>query len=147
MSLRCPSHPQNVVEFRRQAGAPALTGEIILFPGTIDAARAIKANGVSKRRRRWSRSRLGTIALLVTVVLTPRYWLAWAAHFGPLTAIITGGVVGLATLVLWDELLNKNHYSLTALFIGFIVSAFYIPFMIPTAIMCVLLIWTRSYMK
>ena len=140
--------PPNVFEFRRpQSEPPARSGEIILFPGTMIATRAIKASDVSKPRRRWSRARVGAIVLLVTVVLTPRYWLAWAVHFGPLTAIITGGVVGLVTLLLWDELLNKNHYSLTALFVGFIVSAFYIPFMIPTAIMCVLLIWTRSYMK
>jgi hypothetical protein len=138
----------NVVPLRQpEAEISAPSGEIILFPGTMIAARAIKANGASKRRRRWSRVRVGAIVLLVTVVLTPRYWLAWAAHFGPLTAIITGGVVGLTALLIFDELLNKYHYFLIALFVVFIVSAFYIPFMIPTAIMCTLLIAIRRNMK
>ena len=138
----------NVVPLRQpEAEISAPSGEIILFSGTMIATRAIKAGDVSKPRREWSRPRVGAIALLVTVVLTPRYWLAWAAHFGPLTAIVTGGVVGLVTLLIWDDLLNKHHYSLTALFVSFIVSAFYIPLIIPTAVMCVLLIGMRSYMK
>ena len=140
--------PPNVFELRRPQAEPAArSGEIILFSGTMIATRAIRTGDASEPRRRWSRLRIGAIALLVTVVLTPRYWLAWAAHFGPLTAIVTGGVVGLVTLLIWDDLLNKHHYSLTALFVSFIVSAFYIPLIIPTAVMCVLLIGMRSYMK
>ena len=138
----------NVVPLRQpEAEISAPSGEIILFSGTMIATRAIKAGDVSKPRREWSRPRVGAIALLVTVVLTPRYWLAWAVHFEPLTAIIKGGVVGLVTLLIFDELLNKYHYSLIALFVGFIVSAFYNPFMIPTAVMCALLIAIRRNMK
>ena len=140
--------PPNVVEFRPPQAEPlARSGEIIPFSGTMIATRAIKAGDVGKPRRRWSRVRVGAIVLLVTVVLTPRYWLAWAVHFEPLTAIIKGGVVGLVTLLIFDELLNKYHYSLIALFVGFIVSAFYNPFMIPTAVMCALLIAIRRNMK
>lgn len=149
MGILMAEQTSNVVPLRRPEAEPFIrSGEIIRFPGNWEAIDAPEpgADDVNGPRRNWSRFDLIKFVVLVMVVLTPRYWLDWAMRFGVLTTVITGVVVGLTALLIWDDLLFRYHYALTAFFMCFIVSAFYVPFMVPTALMCVLLICIRQRM-
>lgn len=124
---------------------PAVTAEVIRFPGDWEQVDATKTGGgdVSGWRGKVSWFDLYMCVTVVGVVLSPRFWLNWAMHFGTAVMVATAAMVAFTTLLIWLSMPNIYQFITFILFVSFIVSALYVLFMVTTAVMCAVLIWIR----
>lgn len=80
---------------------------------------------------------------LAALVLTPRAWIGWPLQFGVAYALLAGALGGFVVLVMLEFLPKAYRYAAYVGFVALIVASFQVPWLIGSAVLCVVIIFLR----